>query len=119
MDVCRASIAQQDSRLTAEGITNLFASQKDNIAAVLPSALGKLLGGTGLLDAVGGAVHTGAATASQAARDAGSAGYAAGQAGQRAARSATPALRGWLYWLIPAAAVAALLFYLFATPTKQ
>jgi Bacterial protein of unknown function (DUF937) len=33
--------------LDANGITNLFASQKDNIAAALPSGFGNLLSGTG------------------------------------------------------------------------
>jgi len=34
--------------LDANGIANLFASQKDNIAAALPSGFGRLLSGTDL-----------------------------------------------------------------------
>jgi hypothetical protein len=42
---------QQGSRgLDASSITNLLTSQKDNIAAAIPSGFGRLLGGTGLLD---------------------------------------------------------------------
>src|SRR6516162_7187286 len=41
--------------LNANGISNLFASQKDNIAAALPSGFGSLLSGRGLLNSLGGA----------------------------------------------------------------
>ena len=45
---------QQGSRgLDAGSITNLLTSQKDNIAAAIPSGFGRLLGGTGLLDSLG------------------------------------------------------------------
>src|SRR5215510_7566403 len=45
---------QQGSRgLDASSITNLLISQKDNIAAAIPSGFGRLLGGTGLLDSLG------------------------------------------------------------------
>ena len=40
--------------LDANGIATLFAGQKDNIAAALPSGFGRLLGSTGLLNSVGG-----------------------------------------------------------------
>jgi hypothetical protein len=44
---------QQGSRgLDASSITNLLNSQKDNIAAAIPSGFGRLLGGTGLLDSL-------------------------------------------------------------------
>jgi len=46
---------QQGRSLDASGITDLLASQKDNIAAALPSGFSNLLGGTGLLDALGDA----------------------------------------------------------------
>ena len=46
------TIAQQQgaNSLSASGITGLLASQKDNIAAALPSGFGNLLGGTRLLE---------------------------------------------------------------------
>ena len=49
---------QQGRSLDAGGITDLLASQKDNIAAALPSGFSNLLGRTGLLDALGGAART-------------------------------------------------------------
>src|SRR5262249_48006605 len=48
---------QQGRALDANGITALLSSQKDNIAAALPAGLSNLLGGTGLLDALGGAAQ--------------------------------------------------------------
>src|SRR5262245_38067149 len=50
---------QQGTRsFDAGGIANLLASQKDNIAAALPAGFSNLLGGTGLLDSLGGAART-------------------------------------------------------------
>src|SRR6516225_2470520 len=81
--------------LNANGISNLFASQKDNIAAALPSGFGSLLSGT-----------------TSAAR-------AVGQTGQRAADTAAATSSNWLYWLVPIAAVAALLVYFAVRPTEE
>jgi hypothetical protein len=110
---------QQEARsLDAGGIASLLASQKDNIAAALPSGFGNLLAGTGLLDSLGGAARTAAEAGSQAARTATSAARAASDAGQRAASRAA-ASTNWLYWLIPLIAIAALLFYWFGRPTEK
>ncbi len=53
--IVMGTVAQQQSAqgLNASGIANLFASQKDNIAAALPADFGKLLGGTDLLNSLG------------------------------------------------------------------
>ena len=99
--------------LDANGIANLFASQKDNIAAALPSGFGSLLSGTGLLSSLGGAARTARAGGSEAA----SAARAVGQTGQRAAAAATSS--NWLYWLVPIAAAAALLIFFAVRPTEQ
>src|SRR5215472_13998809 len=78
--------------LDANGIANLFASQKDNIAAALPSGFGSLLSGTGLMNSLGDAART-ATTAGSSSN--------------------------WLYWLVPLAAAAALLVYFALRPTEQ
>jgi len=118
--VVMGSIGQQQGQsLDARGITGLLASQKDSIAAALPAGFGNLLGGTGLLDAVGGAVRSATAAGSEAARVAASTAQAVGDTGRRAAGAAASTSLNWLYWLIPIAAIAALLFYLFARPTEQ
>ena len=105
---------QQGTRsLDAGGIASLLSSQKDNIAAALPAGFANLLGGTGLLDSLGGAARTATAAADQAARVTASAARAVGDTGQRAVS------RNWLYWLIPLLAILAVLIYLFARPTEQ
>src|SRR5262245_11798218 len=91
--------------LDAGGIANLLASQKDNIAAALPAGFSNLLGGTGLLDSLGGAARTATAAAGQTARVTTSAARAIGDTGQRVAAVSL----NWLYWLIPLLAILAVL----------
>jgi len=102
--------------LDANGIANLFAGQKDNIAAALPSGFGSLLSGTGLLNSLGDAARTTTAAASGATRTATSAARAVGQSGRAAGAAASS---NWLYWLIPIAAAAALLVYFAVRPTEE
>src|SRR5215467_12199469 len=106
---------QQGRSLDASGITSLLSSQKDNIVAALPAGFANLLGGTGLLDSLGGAARTATAAAGQTARVTASAARAIGDTGQRAASVS----RNWLYWLIPLLAILAVLIYLFAKPAEQ
>jgi len=107
---------QQGTRsLDAGGIASLLSSQKDNIAAALPAGFANLLGGSGLLDSLGGAARTATAAAGQTARVTTSAARAIGDTGQRA----TAVSLNWLYWLIPLLAALAVLIYLFAKPAEQ
>src|SRR5262249_33100317 len=107
---------QQGTRsLDAGAIISLLSSQKDNIVAALPAGFANLLGGTGLLDSLGGAARTAAAAAGQTARVTTSAARAVGDTGQRAAAVSL----NWLYWLIPLLAILAVLIYLFAKPAEQ
>jgi len=106
---------QQGTRsLDAGGIASLLSSQKDNIVAALPAGFANLLGGTGLLDSLGGAARTATAAAGQTARVTASAARAVGDTGRRAAVSLN-----WLYWFIPLLAILAVLIYLFAKPAEQ
>jgi hypothetical protein len=109
---------QQGTRsLNGGSIASLLSSQKDNIAAALPSGFANLLGGTGLLDSLGAVARTSTAAAGQAARVTTSAARAIGDTGQRAAGpSASPT---WFYWLIAALGIAIVLIYLFAKPTEE
>jgi hypothetical protein len=113
------TIAQQQSPrgLEASGIANLFASQKDNIAAALPADFGKLLGGTDLLNSLGGAARSAVSAGSQPVRAAGAAVNVAGNVAQRAGAAATS--YNWLYWFIPIVAIAALLVYFLTKPAEQ
>ncbi len=115
------TIAKQQGThsLDASGIADLLASQKDNIAAALPSGFGNLLGGTGLLDTLGGAAQTARGVSSEAARVATTSARAVGDTGRRAAGAASAASLKWLYWLIPAVAIAALLVYFITRPSEQ
>jgi hypothetical protein len=111
---------QQGPRsLDAAGIAGLLSSQKDSIAAALPAGFANLLGGTGLLDSLGGVARAATAAGTETARAATSAARAMGDAGYRAAGAATSSSFNWLYWLIPLVAIAAVLFYLLAKPTEQ
>jgi hypothetical protein len=117
--VVMGSIARGTSDVSANGIAGLLASQKDSIAAALPSGFRDLLGGTGLLDSLGGSARAAATAANQTARGAASTVYAAGDAGQRAAGAVASASNKWAYWLVPLGVVAALLIYVFAQPAEQ
>ncbi|MFK0277866.1 DUF937 domain-containing protein [Ensifer sp. NPDC090286] len=109
---------QSGGDFSANGIAGLLASQKDNIAAALPSGVRDLLGGTGLLGALGANAQSAAASATQAAGQAARASASAvSSAGQRAAETAAPGSR-WLYWVIGILVLAGLLFYLFGRPTE-
>src|SRR5499427_4538456 len=85
------------------------------IAAALPAGFANLLGGTGLLDSLGGAARAATAATGQTARVTTSAARAIGDTGQRAAAVSF----NWLYWLIPLLAIVALLIYFFAKPAEQ
>jgi hypothetical protein len=118
--VVMGTIAQQQGARTldASRLAGLLSSQKDSIAAALPSGFGNLLGGTGLLDSLGSAARAATAASSEAARVTTSAARAVGDSGLRATAVASRS-PNWLYWLLPVAAVAALLIYLFAKPTER
>ena len=93
--VVMGTIARQQGThsLNASGIAGLLASQKDNIAAALPSGFGNLLGGTGLLDWLGGAARTATGAGSEAAPAATTAARAVGDTGRRAAGARRRPLR--------------------------
>ena len=114
-------------RLDAGSLSNLFASQKDQIAQAMPPGMSNLLGGTGLLDSLSstaGFATTAAEQASRAttaaagqfAQSASSAARSAGTSAQRGVASATPS---WVYWAIPAVLIGGLLWYLLADRSPQ
>jgi hypothetical protein len=108
--IVMGTVAQQQGSaraIDANGIANLFAAQKNNIAAALPSEFSGLLSSTGLL-------RTATAAGSETARAAASTARAVSQTGQRSAASTN-----WLYWLVPIAAAAALFIYLGGRQASQ
>jgi hypothetical protein len=116
---------QVGQRFDVGSLSNLFASQKEQIAQALPRGISNLLGGTGLLDSLSGtpgyattaaeqASRATTAAAGQFAQYATSAGRSVGTSAQRAVASPS-----WVYWAIPALVVAGLLWYLLADHTTQ
>jgi len=125
-----------NSRLNASSLTRLLASQKDDVAAALPSGFADLLRGTRLLGASSGAAGTVSAAANQAAMAASTATDGGSRAAtvvtNQAAKAGTTATRtandartradsltapgsfNWLYWIIPALILAALIAWLLA-----
>ncbi len=80
---------QRSSGLDANGIADLFASQKDQIAAAMPSGFANMLSARGMLDAVDGGLRRGADSAATAAGSAtAAAGRMAGTASATAGRMA-------------------------------
>jgi hypothetical protein len=111
---------QRSAGLDANGLASLLSSQKDQIAAAIPSGLANQLGGTGLLDVlgkgaaglgrVGGAAERTVASASEAAQAMGHA------ASSQAARAAA---KQWPLWLVGLAILAGLAWYLIARDTGE
>jgi hypothetical protein len=118
--VMGAIVRQQGARsIDAAGITSLLTSQKDKIAAALPSDFGNLLGGTGLLDGLGDAPRKTFAAGSGATRAAAASVARTVDNTRRSGVAAASPTTNWLLWAIPAVVIAALLIYLFARPAEQ
>ncbi|MBB3457082.1 hypothetical protein FHT86_005393 [Rhizobium sp. BK313] len=118
--IVMGGVAQQSGNdLSANGVASLLASQKDNIVSALPSGVSDMLGGTGLLSALGGSMRTATAAPSQAAGRATATASSMSNVGQRTASAASSASYRWLYWLIAALVILAALYYIFARPTEQ
>jgi Bacterial protein of unknown function (DUF937) len=125
------------SSLNASSLARLLTSQKDNVAAALPSGFADLLRGTELLGALSGAAGEVSAAADRASRVAATAttggSRAATAVADQASRAATTATRAasdartradslsvpgsfnWLYWIIPALILVALIAWFFAS----
>src|SRR5262245_6749896 len=117
---------QVGPHLDVGSLTGLLSSQKDQIAQALPAGMGKLLGGTGLLDSLAGAAGSAVDAASQAGKTAtaataglaSSAARTVGAASQRAA-GATSGMPNWVYWVVPLAVIAGILWYLLGNRAPQ
>jgi hypothetical protein len=112
---------QAGGGLDASGVANLLASQKDQIAAAMPSSLAGILGARGMLDAVDDGLRRGAGTATAAAgRMAGTMSDTATGAGQAAyAAARRPLTASWPYWLLAVAVLAGLGWYFLGGREQQ
>jgi hypothetical protein len=95
---------QRSAGLDAGGLASLLTSQKDQIAAAMPSGLADQLRAAGRIDGVAGSARSAAAAASAAGGRIAEASertvYQAGQAASAATRST--ATSQWPYWLVAA-----------------
>ena len=98
--------------LDANAIANLFVSQKDNIAAALPSGFASLLGGTNLLNSLADGARTTTAASSEATREASATRLVA--TARQHSTGAASAWSNWRYWLLAIAVVAASVVIYFA-----
>jgi hypothetical protein len=119
--IVMGTIAQQQGTrsLDASSIANLFATQKDNIAAALPSGFARLLGGTGMLDTLDDAARKTVAVGGEATRAAAASVARTIDDTRRSGVAAASASTNWLIWAIPAAVLAALLIFLVGRPAEQ
>jgi hypothetical protein len=106
---------QSSAGLDAKGLTNLLMSQKDQIAAAMPSGFASLLGGTGLLDGLGDTWLRGSAAASSAA---GRASDMSGYAAANAANTARATTNVWP-WALGIIALAGLGWFFLGRDTSQ
>jgi hypothetical protein len=112
---------QRSGGLDASGLANLLFSQKDQIAAAMPSGVASALGARGLIDTVEGGMRRSADSASAAAgRMAGGMSDTAASASQIARAAARKPLAASLpYWLIALAVLAGAAWYFLGDREQQ
>ncbi|MBA4038317.1 MAG: DUF937 domain-containing protein [Bradyrhizobium sp.] len=104
---------QRSMGLDASGLASLLTSQKDQIAAAIPSGLADQMSAAGLIDGATESLRSGAAAASAAG---GRMAVASERTFSRATESATTAAGSsatsqWPYWLVAAAVVGGLAWF--------
>jgi hypothetical protein len=104
---------QRSAGLDASGLASLLTSQKDQIAAAMPSGLADQLSAAGLIDGATASARSAAAAASAAGGRIADAsertGYRAGQAASAATGST--AASQWPYWLVAAVVAGGLAWF--------
>jgi hypothetical protein len=112
---------QRSAGLDADGLASLLVSQKDQIAAAVPSGLANQLAGTGLLDAMdrGAAAVRGRVgdAAERASAGVSQAGYAMSDVAS--SYGAKSVASHWPLWLLALAVLAGLAWYLAARDTDE
>ena len=112
---------QRSGGLDASGLANLLSSQRDQIAAAMPSGVANALGARGLIDTVEGGLRRSADTASATAgRMAGGISDTAAGASQVArAAHRNPLAASLPYWLIALAVLAGAAWYFLGDRDQQ
>ncbi|OAF06938.1 hypothetical protein AYJ54_18535 [Bradyrhizobium centrolobii] len=103
---------QRSAGLDASGLASLLGSQKDQIAAAIPSGLADQLSAAGLIDKAAGTMRSGTAAASAAGSRIADASERTAAGASRAAYAATSAASSqWPYWLVALVVLGGLLWY--------
>jgi len=112
---------QRSAGLDASGLASLLTSQKDQIAAAIPSGLVNQLGGTGLLDTLGKGAAAARSkigdAADRASAGATQAGYAMTNTGSAYAPRSIAS--SWPLWLLALAVLAGLAWYFAARDSDE
>jgi Bacterial protein of unknown function (DUF937) len=96
---------QKSAGLDASGLAKMLMGQKENISAAMPGDFAKLLGGSGLLDAIGGAAPAAPAKPAPSLMSSST---------SSAAKPAAQASSGsWMPWLLAVAAAGVLWYSIF------
>jgi hypothetical protein len=112
---------QRSGGLDANGLANLLSSQKDQIAAAMPSGLANMMGARGMLDALDGGLRRGAETAgATAGRMPGTMSDTAMGASQVAyATARKPLAASWPLWILGLIVLAGLGWYFLGDREQQ
>ena len=112
---------QRSSGLDSNGLANLLSSQKDQIAAAMPTGLANMLSARGMLDGLDGGLRRGADAASAAAgRMAGTMSDTAMGASQVAyAAARRPLAASWPLWILGLIVLAGLGWYFLGDHEQQ
>jgi hypothetical protein len=110
---------QRSAGLDASGLASLLGSQKDQIAAAIPSGLADQLSAAGLIDRAAGTLRSGTAAASAAGSRIAGASERTIAGASRAAQATTRAASSQLpYWLAALAILGGLAWYAFGPKTE-
>jgi len=111
---------QRNAGLDASGLAALLGSQRDQIAAAIPSGLADKLSAAGLIDSAAGTLRSGTATASAAgSRIAGASERTVAGASRAAYATTSAASSQWPYWLAILAVLGGLAWYTVGRPSRE
>ena len=111
---------QRSAGLDASGLSALLGSQRDQIAAAIPSGLADRLSAAGLIDSAAGTLRSGTATASAAgSRIAGASERTVAGASRAAYATTSAASSQWPYWLAILAVLGGLAWYTVGRPSRE
>jgi Bacterial protein of unknown function (DUF937) len=111
---------QRSAGLDASGLASLLGSQRDQIAAAIPSGLADKLSAAGLIDSTAGTLRSGTATASAAgSRIAGASERTVAGASRAAYATTSAASSQWPYWLAILAVLGGLAWYTVGRTSRE